>query len=616
MRKLIFLLFLMTIAVAGVEAADVVFKASAPRTVAMGDQFRLTYTVNSEASDLRVPELSSSFDVLMGPTTSTSFSQSIINGRSSSETSTTFTFILMPKKDGTFNIPPATVRAKGANYTSNALAIKVIPADKASSSSRAQAQQQDDFEDKDNGSSASAASVAKNGVFLRVSVTPRSVYEQQGVLVTFKLYTRYDISSVNPPKFPEYDGFLAQEIEINNPQWVLERYNGMNYNAAVIKQTVLYPQRSGPITIKGSKMDVTIRVRAQRKKVTSIFDDFFDTYQDVNKVLTTPPVTVNVKPLPSGKPAGFSGTVGSFTMSSSINSNSVKTNDAVTIRLKISGNGNLKLIKNPEVSFPNDFEVYDPKVTNDIHTSTSGVSGSKTIEYMAIPRYKGDFEIPAIRFSYFDTSSGSYRTLTAGPYKLHVAQGSGNSSNAAISNYSDKENVKFLGKDIRYLKINNIHFMETKDMFFSSSLYWICYLIPAILFIIFFIIYRKQVKENANIALVRTKKANKIAVRRLKNASKLMKENKKEAFYDEVLRALWGYLSDKLSIPQANLTKDNVEAELSKYGVDENLSKEFMDVLNTCEFARFAPTQASDDLGQLYDLTVDAIGRMENTIKK
>lgn len=614
MRKLIFLLFLMTMAVAGVEAADVVFRASAPRTVAMGDQFRLTYTVNSEASDLRVPELSSSFDVLMGPTTSTSFSQSIINGRSSSETSTTFTFILMPKKEGTFNIPPATVRAKGANYTSNALAIRVIPADKASNSSRAQAQQQDDFSD--NGSSASAASVAKNGVFLRVSVTPRSVYEQQGVLVTFKLYTRYDISSVNPPKFPEYDGFLAQEIEINNPQWVLERYNGMNYNAAVIKQTVLYPQRSGPITIKGSKMDVTIRVRAQRKKVTSIFDDFFDTYQDVNKVLTTPPVTVNVRPLPSGKPAGFSGTVGSFTMSSSINSNNVKTNDAVTIRLKISGNGNLKLIKNPEVTFPNDFEVYDPKVTNDIHTSTSGVSGSKTIEYMAIPRYKGDFEIPAIRFSYFDTSSGSYKTLTAGPYKLHVAQGSGNSSNASISNFSDKENLKFLGKDIRYLKIDNIHFMETKDMFFSSSLYWICYLIPAILFIIFFIVYRKQVKENANIALVRTKKANKIAVRRLKNASKLMRENKKEAFYDEVLRALWGYLSDKLSIPQANLTKDNVEAELSKYGVDENLSKEFMDVLNTCEFARFAPTQASDDLGQLYDLTVDAIGKMENTIKK
>lgn len=235
---------------------------------------------------------------------------------------------------------------------------------------------------------------------------------------------------------------------------------------------------------------------------------------------------------------------------------------------------------------------------------------------MAIPRYAGDFEIPAIAFSYFDTKSGAYKTLTSGPYKLHVEQGQGGGNAPVVSNFSNKESVKYLGKDIRYLKVNPIRFVPRDEMFFGSLAFYLCYIIPVVLFVIFFIIYRKQVKENANIALVRTKKANKTAVKRLKNAGKLLKENKKEEFYDEVLRALWGYLSDKLSIPLANLTKDNVEAELAKYGVDESLISEFMDILNTCEFARYAPAQASDAMDKLYEQTIDAIGKMENTIKK
>ena len=236
----------------------------------------------------------------------------------------------------------------------------------------------------------------------------------------------------------------------------------------------------------------------------------------------------------------------------------------------------------------------------------------------AIPRYAGDFEIPAIAFSYFDIKSGSYKTIKSEPYKLHVEQGKGGSgSSPVVSNFSNKESVKYLGKDIRYLKTKGFSFIEGGDgIFFGSFMYYLCYIVPAILFIVFFFIYRKQVKENADIALVRTKKANKMAVRRLKNAGKLMKENKKEEFYDEVLRALWGYLSDKLSIPQSDLTKDNVETELAKYGVDESLTNEFMDILNTCEFARYAPSQASDAMDKLYELTVDAIGKMENTIKK
>lgn len=604
MRKLVFLFALFVTLGITAEAADVVFKASAPPVAVMGENFRLSYTVNAEGKDLRVPELTD-FDVLMGPSTSTSMSAQIINGNTTTETSLTFTYILAPKKEGTFNIAPATIKVNGSNYSSNALSIKVLPPEKAN---EAAAQQE---------GSSSGARASKDDVFLGISVSNRNVYEQEGILVTFKLYTRVDLAGINAPKFPEFDGFLAQEVELpENKQWVIEDHNGKRYQAVVIKQTVLYPQRSGKITIPSGKLDVTMRILGPRKKVSSFFDMDIDTYNDVNKVLTTTPVTIDVKSLPTGKPASFGGGVGTYTMTSSINSNNVKTNDAVTIKVDITGNGNIKLLKNPEVIFPNDFEVYDPKVETNIKITPTGASGSKTIEYMAIPRFAGDFEIPAIAFSYFDPKSGSYKTITSEPYKLHVAQGEGGGTSPVVSNFSNKENVKYLGKDIRYLKVNDIHFISANEIFFGSFMYILCYLIPAILFIVFFIIYRKQVKENSDLALVRTKKANKMAVRRLKNAGKLLKENKKEEFYDEVLRALWGYLSDKLSIPQSNLTKDNVETELSKFGVDEALINEFMDILNTCEFARYAPAQASDSMDKLYELTVDAIGKMENTIKK
>lgn len=589
------------------KAADVVFKAIAPQAVVMGEQFRLTFTVNAEGKDLRVQEMPE-FDVLMGPSQSTSYSSSWSNGQSSSETTVSYTYVLMPKKEGTFNIAPATIKVKGANYSSNGLSIKVLPADQAGN---AQAQAGGG-----NTSSANVSGVANDGLFVKMDVSRRDVYEQEGFLVTFKLYSLYDCSLTNV-KFPEFEGFLAQEIELpENKQWSLDNYNGRNYRTVVIKQTYLYPQRSGKIAIGAGKFEATVRVQSQQK-VRSLFDDFFDSYQDVSKALTTPPVTIDVKPLPSGKPASFSGAVGNFTMTAGINSNNIKTNDAVTIIVKLTGNGNIKLAKNPEVVFPNDFDVYDPKVETDIKTTTAGVSGSKTIEYMAIPRYAGDFEIPAISFSYFDTKVGSYKTITSESYKLHVEQGKEGEGNApVVSNFSNKESVKYLGKDVRYLKTNGVSFRTANDVFFGSFVYYMCYLVPAILFIVFFFIYRKQVKENSNIALVRTKKANKMAVKRLKNAGLLMKENKKEEFYDEVLRALWGYLSDKLSIAQSNLTKDNIETELTKYGVDEPLINEFLNILNTCEFARYAPVQASDAMDKLYELTIDAIGKMENTIKK
>lgn len=603
MRKLIFLFTLVLTVGSVLKAQNVTFKASAPETVVMGQQFRLSYIVNAEGKDFRAQEMPD-FEVLMGPSQSKSHSTSIINGAVSSETTITYTYILLPKKEGTFTIPPASIKVKNSNYTSNGLSIKVLPPDKAEQAQRS-------------AGGAASSGISDTDYFVRMNVSKRSVYEQEGFLVTFKLYAAQPCQPTRL-KFPEFEGFLAQEIELPDKQWVQDHYNGRNYWVVTLRQTVLYPQRSGKITIDGGDFDVAIRLRVQRQGTGSIFDDFFDSgYQNVNKELKTSPVTIDVKALPSGKPASFSGAVGSFTMNAEINSNQVKANEAVTVKVKIEGNGNLRVLKNPEVKFPNDFEIYDPKVENNIRTTTAGVSGSKTIEYMAIPRYAGEFEIPAIQFSYFDTRSGTYKTLSSQPFKLNVEKGAeGEGTAPVVSNFTNRESVKFLGNDIRYLKIKNISFVPVEEMFFGTFTYFMCYLVPAILFIVFFIIYRRQVKENSDLALVRTKKANKMAVRRLKNAGRFLKENKKEEFYEEVLRALWGYLSDKLNIPQAELTKDNVENELMKYGVSEELMKEFIDILNTCEFARYAPAQTSDAMDKLYEQTVEAIGKMENTIKR
>ncbi len=603
MRKLVFLFILFITVGSTLRAQEVSFKASAPEAVVVGQQFRLSYIVNAEGKDFRAQEMPD-FEVLMGPTQSKAYNTSWINGKTSSETTITYTYVLLPKKEGTFTIPPATVKVKNSNYTSNGLSIKVLPPDQTD---QAQA----------SAGNSAASGISNTDYFVRMDVTKRNVYEQEGFLVTFKLYAS-QMCQLSRQKFPEFEGFLAQEIELPDKQWVQDHYNGRNYWTVTLKQTVLYPQRSGKITIDAGTFDAVIRLRMQRQGGGSVFDDFFDSgYQNVSKELKTSPVTIDVKALPSGKPASFSGAVGNFTMNAEISSNQVKANEAVTVKVKIEGNGNIRVLKNPEVKFPNDFETYDPKVENNLRTTTSGVSGSKIIEYMAIPRYGGDFEIPAIQFAYFDTKTSTYKTLSSQPFKLHVEKGAeGEGTSPVVSNFTNRESVKFLGNDIRYLKVKGVNFIPVEEIFFGTLIYFMCYLVPAILFLVFFIIYRKQVKENSDLALVRTKKANKMAVRRLKNAGKFLQANKKEEFYEEVLRALWGYLSDKLNIPQAELTKDNVGNELKKYGVSEELINEFMNILNTCEFARYAPVQTSDAMDKLYEQTVDAIGKMENTIKR
>lgn len=591
----------------GLYADDKVsFTASAPDAVAVGDQFRLSYTVTTQnVRDFRAPSIKG-FEVLMGPTRSQQSSTQIINGSVSSTSSITFTYILMATAEGNYSIPSATITADGNQIVSNPLQIKVLPADEKSN------------ERTQSGTasrSSSGTSISNSDLFITATANKTSVYEQEAILLTYKIYTLVDLRRFDNVKLPDFKGFHSQEVELpNDRRWSLEHYKGRNYQTTVYRQFVLFPQQSGKLTIDAARFDASIDKPTQ---VSDPFEAFFNGgsgYVEVKKTILTPQLTIDVKALPAGKPADFSGGVGEFNISSSINNTNVKTNDAVTLKVVISGTGNLKLVANPEVKFPEDFEIYDPKEDSNFRLTNAGLSGSKVIEYLAIPRNAGTYKIPPMTFSYFDIKSNAYKTLTTEPYELHVEKGAGNAAQT-IANFTSKEDLKVLNEDIRYIKQNDVTLTKRGDFFFGSWRCWAWYLIPGIAFALFFLISRKQIAANANVAKMRTKKANKVAVKRMKEAGKLLAENRKDAFYDEVLKALWGYISDKLNIPVSRLSKDNIEEELRNYGVGDALILEFLNALNDCEFARFAPGDDNQAMDKVYAGSLEVISKMENSIK-
>lgn len=608
MRKIIFLLFTI-LAAWQVKAADKVrFVAEAADVVVSGDQVRLVFTVNSQdIKDFRAPSIKG-FDVLMGPSRSQQSSIQIINGKRTSNSSTAFTYILLAGSPGTYTIPAASVEVNGEKVFSNAISIKVLPQDQNSGNSG----------NNGGGSASSSRSqaagsrISANDLFITATASKTTVHEQEAILLTYKVYTVVNLRQLYG-KMPDLKGFHTQEVELPQQKtFTLEHYKGRNYNTTVWSQYVLFPQQTGKLEIPSITFDGVV---AQQTVSDDPFDAFFNGggYVEVKKKITTPKVVINVQPLPA-KPAGFSGAVGEFKLASSINATDVKTNDAVTIKLTLSGTGNMKLIGTPEVKFPQDFEIYDPKVTDDYKLTNSGLTGTKTFEYLAIPRHAGNFTIPAVEFTYFDLKSNSYKTLKTEAYNLKVAKGQGN-ADQVISDFTNKESVKMLGKDIRFIKLGDSSLRPKGDFFFGTVGYYLCYLIPLLLFVVFAVIYRQKALENANVAKVKTKKANKVATRRMKLAGKLLAENKKNEFYDEVLKALCGYISDKLSIPVSQLSKDNIEAELTNYGVQEALIAEFIGMLNECEYARYAPGNENEAMDKVYSASVEVISKMENSIK-
>lgn len=610
MRKLLFMcIAILALLGSGVYASDdVTFTSSAPDVVVVGDQFRLTYTINTQkVRDFRAPSIKG-FDVLMGPSRTTFSNTQIINGKMSSEKGITFTYILMANTAGDFSIPGATAEVDGKSVRSNPVSVKVLPPDQDNASGSASGK----------GSAASSeASVSDKDLFILSTASKTTVYEQEAFLLTYKIYTREPQMGFENVKLPDFKGFHSQEIERPaNARWSQEHYKGRNYYTTVYRQFVLFPQQSGKLTIEPARFDATI---SKVVRTADPFDAFFNGGAgrvNVRKVLTTPELAITVNPLPSGKPEGYCGGVGEFSISSSINSLDVKTNDAVTVKLVISGTGNLKLVSTPEVKFPEDFEVYDPKVDdNQVRLSSNGLTGNKVIEYLAIPRHAGTYKIPAVTFSYFDIRSKSYKTLHTEAYTLNVAKGAGNSEQV-VASFTNKEDLKVLGEDIRYIRLGVSELSARGKYFYNTLGYWLYYIIPVLLLLVAFVVFRKQAAENANVARMKTKKANKVATRRMKQAGKLLAANQKEAFYDEVLKALWGYTSDKLNIPVSQLSKDNIEENLRAHGVSEELITDFIGVLNQCEFARFAPGDENQAMDNLYGAAVQVISKMENSIKQ
>ena len=598
-------------------AESLEFTVQAPNAVVQGDQFRLSYTINTQkVKDFRVGSITD-FDVLMGPSRSSQLS--IINGTKTS--SITYTYILRAGKEGTYTIPPATIVAEGKSMESKSVTVKVLPPDEdegqGSASTSGNGNRQQGSASSGTGAAASSSQngqVSDKELFLVASTNKTKVYEQEAILLTYKVYTTVDLRELDG-KIPDLKGFHMQEVELPaNKSFSLESYKGKNYKTVVWQQFVLFPQQTGILEIPPVEYEGTIYQQVRSADPLDFFFNGGSSYVKVQKTLRTPKLTIEVSPLPAGKPASYYGGVGEFSISSDISTQELKENEAVTVRLIISGTGNMKLLKTPEVLFPSDFEVYDPKVDNNFKLKTNGLSGNKAIEYLAIPRHAGEYEIPGVEFTYFDTKSKEYKTLTTPSYNLKVNRGSG-STTTVTTGYVNKEDLKLLGEDIRFIDLKDTNLKAKGEYFFGSLNYWLWYIVPTALLLACIIIWRKKAVENANISKVKTKKANKVATKRLKEAKKLMTNNNESAFYDEVLRALWGYTGDKLNIPVAKLSKDNIAVELTNHGVDEKTIQEFTNLLGDCEFARYAPSASSITVADVYDRIVSLMNKMEDAIR-
>lgn len=597
------------------RAEDVQFRAQAPAQVIVGRPFQFTYTVNQRAKDLRAPEFTN-FDYIAGPYTSQSSSTSFVNGRRTSSFQMTFTYTLMAQKEGTFSIAPATITINGEQYTSNGVKITVLPEDQPATNSQQSAanNQQPTVS-----SQRQSTGPEQGNIFVRTLVSKTKVYEQEAVLLSYKVYVAgVDLKQfTNNTTLPDFTSFLQQKIDLQDVQLQLENYNGRNYQTATIYSTLLYPQKSGDIQIDPASFEAVLLVPNQARS-RSIFDDFFNSYTTATRTLRAPGTTIHVTPLPSGKPASYAGGVGKFTMDAKLSGTDVKANEAITLTLTIRGAGNMKLLKTPAVDWPEGFEQYDPKVTNNFKTSTGGMSGTRTIEYLAIPRAAGEYILPPVQFGYFDTEKGQYQVLSTPEYTLHIARGAGDQSAVAQPagvSYVNKEDIRELGSDIRYISAANFvpaNDNEVMRMQFGSWQMGALYGGPLVIALGLFIIFRKRIRENADIIGVRKRQANSVARKRLKTAKKLLAEPQhKEQFFEEIERASLQYLSDRLSIPTADLNKDTITSTLRGKAIDDALIERTNRVLSDAAFARYAPAMGVKP-EELYAQTEQLINDLED----
>ena len=602
MRRLFLILF--TLFAVAITATAQKLVAGAPSHVTVGEQFRLTYTVNTQDVDnFRAGNFPDAFEVLMGPSTSRQSSFQMVNGHTTSSSSITFTYIICANKNGTFTIPPAQIRCDGQTIKSNTLKITV--------SGRQQSQHGGGGYDNEPQMRTAGSKISGADLFIKVSANKQRVHEQEPILLTYKVYTLVQLTRLDG-KMPDLKGFHTQEVQLpQQKSFKVETYNGRPYRTVTWSQYVMFPQMTGKLDIPAITFDGTV---VMQNRDIDPFEAFFNGgsgYVEMKKKITAPGITIQVDPLPT-RPADFSGGVGKFNISAQLTPASVKTNDAITLRVIISGVGNLKLIKEPVVVFPKDFDRYDAKVTDKTKLTLNGVEGSMIYDFIAVPRNAGKYEIPPVKFVYYDTSANKYVTAESKGFTLDVAQGA---KSGGVSDFTGQD-VDMLNKDIRHIKTTTEELHGVNDFFFGSTSYWIALALLAIAFISLFVIFRQRAIDNANIGKMRGKKANKVATRRLRTASKLMAAGRAGEFYDEVLRALWGYVGDKLNMPVESLSRENISQRLSEREVSEANVNLFISALDECEFERYAPGDAKGNMNKTFNAAMTAIENIEDTMKK
>lgn len=581
----------------------------APQQVAAGEQFRLTYTINTQdVKGFRAGNIPEELEVLMGPSTSTQSSFQMVNGHMSSSSSVTYTYILMANKQGSFTISPATATVDGKTVHSNELHIKVAgQVQNGGRQGGAQQRQQPGQELRPAGSN-----ISGSDLFIHVSASKSRVREQEPILLTYKVYTLVGLTQLSG-KMPDLKSFYTREVPLpQEKSFKVETFNGRRYRTVTWQQYVMFPQSTGKLEIPSITYEGIV---VQQNRNIDPFEAFFNGgsgYVEVKKQIKAPGTTIQVDPLPQ-RPKNFSGGVGAYNITATIDQTEVKANDPVKLQVVVSGVGNMKLLKQPVVQFPKDFDAYDAKVTDKTKLTVNGLEGSIVYDFLAVPRHQGTYEIPPIEYVYFDTKAGDYKTLKTEGFTLKVAKGDGTNT---VATFGGQEDVHELANDIRYIKTGNTRQRPQGEFFFASTGYWITLAVLLLAFVSLFIIFRHRAIENANIVKQRAGKANKVAVKRLKRANRLMRGGKQNEFYDEVLRALWGFVSDRLNMPVEQLSRENISQQLEARQVGEDTISQFINAIDECEFARYAPGDATGNMNKVYDTAIGAITQIATTLKK
>ena len=584
-----------------------VIRVSTPSRVEAGENFRVSFKVTTQDVDDFRSGLHSTdvVEVIAGPYTSSESSFQMVNGHTSSSSSITYTYTLYAAKSGVYNIPAAHARVGGKQISSRPAKVTVVGSAQGRGNNSPKMHEDDNYQPH---MKAAGSAISGRDLFIKVSANKKKVYEQEPILLTYKVYTLVDLTQLEG-KMPELTGFHTQEIPLpQQKSFHIERVNGKPYRTVTWSQYVMYPQMTGKMEIPS----ITFKgIVVQQNRSVDPFEAFFNGgsgYVEVKRNIVAPSIKIDVLPLPH-KPANFSGGVGKFNISAQLNKNELKAGDPLSLRIVVGGIGNLKLIKQPVVNFPKDWDKYDPKVTDKTKLTSNGLEGNMIYDILAVPRNQGHYTIPPVELTYYDTSLNQYKTIKTQSFEIEVAKGDG--SRSSVVDYSKDQ-----PKDIKDIKKGEAELHSVDNFFFGSVGYMMSLLIPFAAFVALLVIFRKRAIDNADLVKMKGKKANKIATKRLRQANKLMLAGKSNEFYDEVLRALWGYVGDKLNMPAEKLSRENISEKLQSHNVDDNTISKFLSAIDDCEMMRFAPGDPEGNMNKTFESAMTAIMEIENVMKK